>query len=89
MDFLEQPISVSGPEWDVLPFEAGVAIPGPSGISTIWLTNAAKRFHGDERGVSLVEYALLFALITVVCLSIMSALGTAISSFFGAASTSI
>jgi pilus assembly protein Flp/PilA len=34
------------------------------------------RFAGEERGASLVEYALLVALIAVVCIAAISVLGT-------------
>ena len=37
-----------------------------------------RRFHGDQ-GASLVEYALLVALIAVVCIGAVTAFGTATS----------
>ncbi len=40
---------------------------------------ARARLHLDERGSSLVEYALLLALIAVVCLLAITYLGTATS----------
>jgi len=43
----------------------------------------------NERGASLVEYALLLALIAVVCIAATSALGNTVSSSFGDASSSI
>jgi len=43
----------------------------------------------DERGASLVEYALLVALIAVVCIAAVSALGNAASSNFNEVSSSI
>jgi len=43
----------------------------------------------DERGASLVEYALLVALIAVVCIAAVSALGNAASSNFNSVSSSI
>ena len=35
------------------------------------------RYTGEDRGASLVEYALLVALIAVVCIAAISVLGTA------------
>ncbi len=43
-----------------------------------WITSRID----DERGASLVEYALLVALIAVVCLSAVTALGTTASEKF-------
>jgi pilus assembly protein Flp/PilA len=43
----------------------------------------------DERGASLVEYALLVALIAVVCIIAVTALGQGISNEFDAATTGI
>jgi pilus assembly protein Flp/PilA len=43
----------------------------------------------DERGASLVEYALLVALIAVVCIAAISLLGTAASDKFSTVAGSI
>ncbi len=43
-----------------------------------WITSRID----DERGASLVEYALLVALIAVVCLAAVTALGTTASEKF-------
>ena len=43
----------------------------------------------DERGASLVEYALLVALIAVVCIAAVTLLGTAASSKFQSVGNSI
>ncbi len=40
------------------------------------------RLGGDERGAALVEYALLLALIAVVCILALTTLGSAASSKF-------
>ena len=40
------------------------------------------RFGDDERGASLVEYALLVALIAVVCIAAISLLGNSAKSKF-------
>jgi Flp pilus assembly pilin Flp len=53
------------------------------------LIRAAKDFNGDETGASLPEYALLLALMTIVCLAAMSALGNQISSFMNALASTI
>ncbi len=50
-----------------------------------WATAQAK----TERGASLVEYALLVALIAVVCIAAVSALGGAASSKFSTVGSSI
>ncbi len=41
------------------------------------------RFNTDERGASLVEYALLVALIAVFCIAALRVLGTGVSDKFG------
>ena len=54
-------------------------------ITTIWNTFATyvrARFGRDERGASLVEYALLVALIAVVCIVAISFVGTRASDKF-------
>jgi pilus assembly protein Flp/PilA len=45
-------------------------------------TPACPRFRRDERAASIVEYALLLALLTLVVLGAMSLLGNQISGFF-------
>ncbi len=47
------------------------------------------RFGTDERGASLVEYALLVALIAVVCIAAVTVLGKNASSKFDSVGTSI
>jgi pilus assembly protein Flp/PilA len=47
----------------------------------IWPEGEAREFAKDERGASLPEYALLLALITIVCIAAISTLGNQISSF--------
>ena len=47
------------------------------------------RFGDDERGASLVEYALLVALIAVVCIAAVTALGKKAKSNFNSIATSI
>ena len=52
---------------------------------TLWNTFATymrARFGRDERGASLVEYALLVALIAVVCIVAISFVGTRASDKF-------
>jgi len=51
-----------------------------------WLTS---RIAKDERGASLVEYALLVALIAVVCILAITFLGRSASSKFSSVGTSI
>ena len=47
------------------------------------------RFGDDERGASLVEYALLVALIAVVCIVAVTTLGTNASKKFSTVGNSI
>ena len=47
------------------------------------------RFGDDERGASLVEYALLVALIAVVCIVAVTFLGSSASSKFSKVGSSI
>ena len=47
------------------------------------------RFGDDERGASLVEYALLVALIAVVCIVAVTFLGTSAQSKFNTVGSSI
>ena len=47
------------------------------------------RFADSERGASLVEYALLVALIAVVCIAAVTVLGKSASNKFESVGTSI
>ena len=53
-------------------------------FSATWLR---ARFSSEERGASLVEYALLVALIAVVCVLAIQVLGQKASSSFSFSST--
>lgn len=55
-------------------------------VFTTWLK---ARFADTDRGASLVEYALLVALIAVVCIFAITQLGTAASERFGEVEDSI
>jgi pilus assembly protein Flp/PilA len=48
-----------------------------------------RNFFKDEAGASAVEYGLLVALIAVVIIAAVTALGTSISSTFSSAATKI
>jgi pilus assembly protein Flp/PilA len=48
-----------------------------------------KFFRNEEEGASLAEYGLLLALIAVVCITAIAALGARISAMFAQLSTSI
>lgn len=48
-----------------------------------------KNFFKDESGASMVEYGLLVALIAVVCIAAVQALGLNISAVFNTAAQSI
>jgi len=47
-----------------------------------WLVDSFKRKIQDEDGQSLVEYGLLLALIAVVCIAIITTLGTRVRNTF-------
>jgi pilus assembly protein Flp/PilA len=53
------------------------------------LVSTAKNFVQTEEGASLVEYGLLLALIAVVCIGAVSALGVSISGMLGGLASSI
>ena len=54
-----------------------------------FVANWLRARFDEERGASLVEYALLVALIAVVCIAAVSLLGTNASSKLNTAATSI
>lgn len=56
---------------------------------TIFATWLRARFGQDERGASLVEYALLVALIAVVCIGAVTILGGNAESKFSEVGSSI
>jgi pilus assembly protein Flp/PilA len=47
------------------------------------------RFRGDQRGASLVEYALLVSLIAVVCIGAITVLGSNASAKFSKMGSSL
>jgi pilus assembly protein Flp/PilA len=47
------------------------------------------KFNTDERGASLVEYALLVALIAAVCVVAVAAIGTGAKNKFTSVSTAL
>lgn len=53
------------------------------------IANAARKFLRDEQGATMVEYALLVALIAVVVIVAVRALGTNASTTLGNAATQI
>ena len=54
-----------------------------------FVTYVRARFGKNERGAALVEYALLLALIAVVCIVALTSLGTQASSKFDAIGNSL
>ena len=48
-----------------------------------------KRFAADEAGATMVEYALMVALIGAALVTVVTTLGTSISSKFSSVSTTI
>ena len=62
-------------------------------LVTYWQQHCAPylraRFGATERGASLVEYALLVALIAVVCIAAVTFLGKAASSKFSTVGSAI
>jgi pilus assembly protein Flp/PilA len=51
--------------------------------------NSVKRFLGSEDGPTAVEYAVMLALIVVVCLTAIQAVGTNANAKFNAVSTAL
>ena len=48
-----------------------------------------KRFIRDEEGATMVEYALMLALIAIVCIVAVTAIGTSANTAFNNAANSI
>lgn len=48
-----------------------------------------KRFAKDEKGATMVEYALMVALIAVVCITVVAALGDGVFDAFNTTNTEI
>jgi pilus assembly protein Flp/PilA len=46
------------------------------------MLNVLKRFVREEEGATMVEYGLMVALIAVVCILVVAALGTSLSKTF-------
>jgi len=61
-------------------------LPAPLQLTIAYLR---ARFGGDEQGASLVEYALLVALIAVVCVVAIAFLGGSASSKFSSLGSGI
>ncbi|HUE14322.1 MAG TPA: Flp family type IVb pilin [Planctomycetaceae bacterium] len=51
--------------------------------------NSVKRFLGSEDGPTAVEYAVMLALIVVVCLTAIQAIGTNANTTFNKVATTI
>jgi pilus assembly protein Flp/PilA len=51
------------------------------------LTSKVRRFLASEDGPTAVEYAVMLALILVVCIGIIASLGTTVSSTFSVINT--
>jgi pilus assembly protein Flp/PilA len=49
------------------------------------MLTALKRFYRDEEGATMVEYALMVALIAVVCIGVVTTLGTRVNTKFNSA----
>ena len=84
----------------LLPKVAGVepsvltTLDPPEETAAVTHLTAARKFFAkfvtrQEEGATLAEYGLLLALIAVVCLAAITALGTKISAMFNALSVSI
>lgn len=53
------------------------------------LLNKAKLLYEDEEGATMVEYALLLALIAVVCILAVTNLGTAVKTKMNSSTTAL
>ena len=58
-------------------------------FSTVDFVRASLAGNRDERGASLVEYALLVALIAVVCVAAVTAMGINLNDNYNESTTSI
>jgi Flp pilus assembly pilin Flp len=67
----------------------GPPSPGREGRRSPWILKAARSFFGSQDGVSIVEYALLLALIALICLAGMSIIGNKINNITSSLSTTI
>lgn len=47
------------------------------------LVQGIKRFAAEEEGVTMVEYGLIAALIAIVCVAAITAIGTNLNTVFG------
>jgi Flp pilus assembly pilin Flp len=57
-------------------------------LAILW-TRLVERARGDDRGASVVEYALLVSLIAVVCLAAVTVLGVSVFHLFDNSGQSI
>ncbi|MGO9172156.1 MAG: Flp family type IVb pilin [Rhodomicrobium sp.] len=48
-----------------------------------------KTFNGDKKGVTMLEYGLIAALIAVVCVTAVTSVGTSISAKFASIASTI
>ena len=58
-------------------------------LTVVWTFLQSRLGRDRERGASLVEYALLVALIAIVCLSAIAFLGTSASTKFSSVGNSV
>jgi pilus assembly protein Flp/PilA len=64
--------------------------PSLLGVSSMTkFKNAIQKFVSDETGATMVEYALILALIAVACITAVTALGTALTTKFGTITSAI
>jgi pilus assembly protein Flp/PilA len=47
------------------------------------MKNLLTRFVREEEGQDLIEYSLLAALISIVCITVLGEIGTAVNDLFG------
>jgi pilus assembly protein Flp/PilA len=55
----------------------------------MWFIQAAERFARDDSGPTAVEYAVMLALIVVVCIAAIGALGTSANKVFSNVSLNV
>jgi pilus assembly protein Flp/PilA len=53
------------------------------------LVNRAKSFSKQEKGATMIEYALVVGLIAVVCIGVVTTFGTNLSNAFTSLSTAL
>jgi pilus assembly protein Flp/PilA len=68
---------------------SSIVAPQFGAISMSKFSTAIRKFIADETGATMVEYALILALIAVACITAVTALGSALTTEFGTITSAI